>query len=160
MLRRILPVLAAAFSALAQSGAPANYDGPRPPKPDVPYLKHASTLVATDVAEAKEEHKKDDILYIVPGANATARTPLAAPVFLIQAEKIAPEQLQLFKLTSREGHREILFRPKRPPQPLRVEVTRIGQPNLFRIEVEDSLEAGEYSLSPNGSNTVFCFQVF
>src|ERR1039458_4935950 len=55
MLCRILWLgLAAAFAAAAQK-----YDGPRPPKPDVPYLKHADTLIPTEAVMAKEEKKKD-----------------------------------------------------------------------------------------------------
>lgn len=49
--------------------------------------------------------------------------------------------------------------PKRDVKPFRIELTRLGE-NFYRIEVEDSLEPGEYSLTPNGSNQVFCFQVF
>jgi hypothetical protein len=45
-------------------------------------------------------------------------------------------------------------------QPLRVEASRLDSAGLWKIEVIDSLESGEYSLSPEGSNQVFCFQVF
>jgi hypothetical protein len=38
-------------------------------------------------------------------------------------------------------------------------VTRLAS-DLYRIEVNESLEPGEYSLSPEGSNQVFCFEVF
>jgi len=38
-------------------------------------------------------------------------------------------------------------------------VTRLDS-DLYRIEVGESLEPGEYSLSPEGSSQVFCFQVF
>ena len=31
---------------------------------------------------------------------------------------------------------------------------------LYKIEVSDSLEPGEYTLTPEGSNQVFCFQVY
>ena len=31
---------------------------------------------------------------------------------------------------------------------------------LYRVEVNEVLENGEYSLSPRGSNQVFCFQVY
>ena len=156
MLRRMLPLLfAAAFAASAQK-----YSGPRPPKPDIPYLKHADTLVPTEASEAKEEHKKDDILYIISGANSTAKTPLASPIFLLQADKLVPDRLQLFKLDTKNGRREILFNPKRQSHAYHVEVTRLSSDNIYKLEVDDSLEAGEYSLSPEGSNQVFCFQVF
>jgi len=155
MLGRILWLsLAAAFAATAQK-----YDGPRPPKPDIPYLKHAANLIPTEAVTAKEEKKKDDILYVVDGANSSAKTPLASPIFLLQAAKLAPERLQLFKLDSKSDRREILFSPKHPPKAIRVEVTHLGS-DLYRIEVNESLEPGEYSLSPEGSKQVFCFQVF
>jgi len=31
---------------------------------------------------------------------------------------------------------------------------------LYRIDVVDSLADGEYALSPDGANDVFCFEVF
>jgi hypothetical protein len=32
--------------------------------------------------------------------------------------------------------------------------------HLYRIEVDEPLENGEYALSPNGDNRVFCFQIY
>ena len=157
MTRRTLFLgLAFAAAALAQQ-----YDGPRPPKPDVPYLKHADNLVPTEVAEAKEENRKDDILYIVPGASSTAKTPLASPILLIKADKIVPDKLQLYKLESKNGSREVLFshKKKQTAMPIRIDVTKISSDNIYKIEVNDSLDNGEYSLTPDGSNQVFCFQV-
>jgi hypothetical protein len=148
------------FGAFALA-AMQKYTGPRPPKADVPYLLHADNLVATEVAEAKEQPRKDDILYIVAGAGSPVKTPLASPILLLQAEKLDPGQLQLYKLDSRNGQREILFRKKKNnnPRPIRLETTRLGSDNLYRIEVDESLENGEYSLTPEGSNQVFCFAV-
>lgn len=151
----MLPLLVAAcFAASAQ-----NYDGPRPPKPDLPYLKHASNLVPTEAGNAKEESQKNAKLYIVDGAASPAKTPLASPIFIFKADKIAPEKFGLYKFDVKNGHREILFGAKKPPQPIRIEVSKIDK-DLYRIEVGDSLEPGEYSLSPEGSNQVFCFQVY
>jgi hypothetical protein len=156
MLRRtLLLVCAAVLTAAAQK-----YTGPRPPKPDLPYLKHAENLIPTEAADAKEEKKKDDVLYLIDGANSSAKTPLASPIFLFQAAKLVPDRLQLFKLDSRNGRREILFSSKHPPKAIRIEITRLSSDNLYKIEVDESLEPGEYSLSPEGSNQVFCFQVF
>jgi len=158
MLRRTLPLLFAVASAVYGQ----KYTGPRPPKPDIPYLKHADNLLSTEVAEAKEEKRKDDILYVVAGANSSARTPLASPIFLFQSDKLAPDKLQLYKLDNKNGRREILMSPKKRQgaMPIRMQVTRLSSDNLYQIEVEESLENGEYSLSPEGSNQVFCFQVF
>jgi hypothetical protein len=158
MLARILllPALCASL-VFAQK-----YDGLRPPKPDIPYLKHADALLATEVAQAKEEKRKDDTLYTIDGTNSTAKTPLASPIFLFQSDKIVADKLVLYKLDTKNGHREILFSPKKKQgaQPIRIEVTRLSSDNLYKLEVEDELENGEYSLSPEGSNQVFCFQVY
>jgi hypothetical protein len=156
MLRRLsILFLAALCAALAQK-----YSGPRPPKPDLPYLKHAENLLPTEATEAKEEKlKKGDLLYVVAGANSPAKTPLASPIFLFQSDKLAPDKLQLFRLETKSGRREILFGAKKQPQPIRLDVTRLDG-NLYRIEVNESLERGEYSITPEGSNQVFCFQVF
>lgn len=156
MLGRILWLsLAAVFAAAAQK-----YDGPRPPKPDLPYLKHAANLIPTEAVMAKEEKKKDDTIYVIDGANSSAKTPLAAPIFLMQADKLAPDKLALYKLEIKDGRREISFPAKKPPQAIRIVVTRLTSDGLWKIEVDESLDPGEYSLSPEGSDQTFCFQVF
>ncbi len=156
MLRRIVWLaLAVAFAASAQK-----YDGPAPPKPDLPYLKHGDTLIPTEAVEAKEEKKKDDTNYIIAGANSPVKTPLAAPIFLMKSDKLLPRNLQLFKFESKNGHRELLFPGKKPPQAIRIVVTKLSSDGVWKIEVDESLEPGEYSLSPSDSNQAFCFQVF
>ena len=147
---RYAPPSPALLAAAALSASAQKYDGPRPPKPDLPFLKHAQNLVPIDIAEAKEEHKKDDILYVIEGAEATARTPLASPIFLIQADKLVPDRLQLFRLTPRSGRREILFQPKKPPKPILMEVTRLTPDRLYKLEVEESLEPGEILAAARG----------
>ena len=125
------------------------------------YLKHAEILVPTEVLEAKEEKgKKDDLTYVVEGAASSARTPLASPILLLQAEKVEAAKLTLYKLESRNGRREITFSPMKQPKAIRVELTRLNTAKLYRLEVEESLEPGEYALSAEGSNQVFCFQVY
>lgn len=138
------------------------YSGPRPPKPDVPYLVHADNLVETEIAEASEEKRKDDLAYIVAGASSLVKTPLAGPIFLFLADKIVPEKLQLYRLEVKNGRREVFFSQKKRKQsarPMRLAIARVGE-GLFRIEVNETLANGEYSLSPDGSNQVFCFQVY
>jgi hypothetical protein len=155
MLRRIVPLLlAATFAVSAQK-----YDGPRPPKPDLPYLKHASTLVATEPGDAKEEKVKNDTTYSVAGTSSSARTPLASPIFIFQSSKITPEKFGLYKFDVVKGRREITFGPKKQPRPVHLEVKRLDK-DLYLLEAVESLEPGEYSLSPEGSNQVFCFQVY
>ena len=137
------------------------YSGPRPAKPDIPYLVHADNLVDTEVAEAKEEKKKDDITYVVTGASSPAKTPLAGPVFIFEAEKLSADKIQLYKFEVKNGRREVWFSHKGKPssRPRLLNVTSLGG-NLYKIEVDESLENGEYGLTPEDSNQVFCFKVF
>src|SRR5204863_4491379 len=126
---------------------------------DVPYGIHGENLGETGVAEAKEEKRKDDTAYVVAGAASTVRTPLAGPSFIMQADKLAPEKLQLYRFDVKNGHREVFFskKGKGSARPRRINVNPLGG-GLFKIEVAESLENGEYGLSPAGSNQVFCLQ--
>jgi hypothetical protein len=138
------------------------YTGPKPAKPDVLYLVHADNLVATDVATAKQDSKKNETQYTVDGSNATAKTPLAEPIFIMESDKIQPQSLELVKFEVKGGHREVTMSQRRTrggPKPLRLTVTRLDG-KLYRIEADEELENGQYGISPNGSNTVFCFEVY
>ncbi len=139
----------------------ADYKGPRPPKPDVPYLMHATSLIETEAAEATEETKKDDVTYVVAGASSAVKTPLSEPSFLFESDKLSPDRLELYRLEVRNGRREITMNQKKRkgPRPFRVLVNRLGD-RVYRIDVSERLENGEYSLSPSDSNRVFCFQVY
>lgn len=155
--RCLLPaLLALTFAAPA---FPQKYAGPRPPKTDVPYLLHANNLVETEAAEAREESRKDDRIYRVAGASSPAKTPLAGPIFLLRTEKLEPSRLELYRLDVRSGAREAVFSKKKKPRSIRLAVSRL-EDGLYRIEVDESLENGEYSITPADSNQVFCFQVY
>ena len=138
-----------------------DYSGPRPPKPDVLYLVHASSLVPTEVTEAQQEGKKDDTTYSVAGASSSARTPLAEPIFLLRSEKIKPDALELYRFEVKNGRRQLTLSRKRKDSsgPFHLSITKLDK-DLYRVEADEPLENGEYSLSPNGSNAVFCFQVY
>jgi hypothetical protein len=147
-----------AFAALYAQ----KYAGPRPSKADVPYLLHASSLFETDAGDATEEKRKDGTAFVVAGAAAKARTPMAEPIFIMESGKIVPERIQLYRMDVKNGHREVFipFKVRRDAgRPLRLTVTKLTG-NLFRIEAGETLEPGEYSLSPENSNQVFCFQVY
>jgi len=140
------------------------YTGPRPAKPDVPYLLHASNLVETEAASANEEKRKDDTAYVVNGETSTARTPLPEPIFLFESKAVSPDKLQLYKLTARNGKREVVFPPvnkrrKDASEPIHLTVKRVADA-LYRIEANQFLENGEYALTPEGSNQVYLFQVY
>jgi hypothetical protein len=149
-------VLLCAWPLLGQK-----YAGSPPAKPDLPYLMHADNLIPTESGEAKQDNRKGDVNYVIPGANSPVRTPLASPAFLILTDQLQADRLQLFKLQSKGGQREVLIRRRNKPvaRPIRLHVTGVGD-NLYKIEVDEILENGEYSLSPADSNLVFCFQVY
>ena len=153
-------LLLAASAAWPQAASRTKTGPPDPPKPDVPFIIHADTLLETEIGEAKEETRKDEQWYTIPGASASIRTPLAGPEFLFLSESIRPDKLQLFKLDSKGGRREVLVMRKKKPvvRPVVLSVFRVHD-KVYRIRVDDSLTAGEYSLSPDGSNAVFCFGV-
>lgn len=130
----------------------------KPPKPDVPYLKHADNLVAAEVVQAQEQKKKDESTFVIAGAESSAKTPLAMPIFLYHADKIPVDSLQLYRLDVKNGHREVTI-GKKGAEAINLQVTPL-EGKVYKIEVYNELEPGEYSLSPNNSNTAFCFQVF
>jgi hypothetical protein len=150
------------FASALLTQAQQKYTGPRPPKPDIVYLVHADNLIPTEVGDAKQESKKNETLYTIAGTSSPARTPLAEPIFIIESDKISAQSLELYKLDVKNGHREVTTVQKRTrggPRPVRVSVTRLDR-GLFRLEADEELENGQYALSPNGTNTVFCFEVY
>jgi len=156
-MRRCLPIVfLCALPLLAQK-----YSGPRPPKPDLPYLVHADNLVETESAVAAQEEHKGETTFTIQGANSKARTPLSSPVLLILTDQLQADKLQLYKLESKGGQRQILYNKKKKQvaRPIRLNVTRLDD-NLYKIEVDEILDNGEYSLTPPDSNQVFCFQVY
>jgi hypothetical protein len=157
-MRIFLLVLITAAVGFAQ-----RYTGPRPAKPDVVYLVHADNLVPTEAVEAKQEGgKRNELTYSIPGPAAPARTPLAEPIFLIESDKILPASLELYKAEVKGGRREVNMvqhRTRGGPRALRLSVTRLDG-KLYKIEADEELENGQYALSPQGSNTVFCFEVY
>src|SRR5262245_30355789 len=94
---------------LAAALAAQKYDGPRPDKPDYPYLLHASKLIPLDKDDGREDKRKDGTAYVTPGASAKARTPLAEPILLYETRSIPPEKLSLFRMEVKGGNREVFF---------------------------------------------------
>jgi hypothetical protein len=160
-MKPLIPLVALGLACSALGLAEEQYSGPRPPKPDIPYLLHADNLVETEVGEARQEQRgKNETSYAISGEASPARTPLAEPIFLFQSDKIPAESLQLFRLEVKKGNREVVI-AKNKGRPLHLSVLSLGG-RLYRIEVNEGLglENGEYSLSPENSNVVFCFQVY
>ena len=150
------------LAAVSLPGADDKYTGPRPPKPDIPYLMHADNLIETEVIEAKQEDRGKETLAWVPGVSSPVRTPLAEPIFLIDAQKIVPDKLELYKFDAKRDRREVVFPKKQSrdaPRPLRLMIKPL-EGKLYRIEANETLENGEYALSPDGSDQVFAFEVY
>jgi hypothetical protein len=160
-MRRLLMFLASVLIAAAVFAA-ERYNGPRPPKADVPYIVHADNLVETDAGEAKEEKRKDDTIAVLDGTTAKARTPIAEPMFLLKSEKILPDKMEAYKLLAKDGRREVIIgskKTKNVQRPIYLALTKLDD-RLYRIEVDEPLENGEYCLTPQGSNTTFAFSIY
>ncbi|HVT92526.1 MAG TPA: hypothetical protein VHD76_06745 [Bryobacteraceae bacterium] len=153
-------LLVAVVSSIALDAQ--DYAGPDPPKADMPYLLRAGALIPTEVQQAKEEkRKKNEVAFVIPGAASPVKTPMAAPMFIFLSDKIPADTLQLFRLEVNGSNRELSTGGKKKDQsmPLRLSVTQLHG-KLYRVEAYNSLDPGEYSLSPNSSNEAFCFSVY
>jgi hypothetical protein len=153
-----LLVLAAVFAASAL----AEDSEITPGKADVPYLLHAGSLVEMTGVQAGEEKKKNETTFFVPGTASTVRTPLAGPEFMLLSESLDPNVLRLYSFEVRNGRRQITFNEKKRkqnPVPIIVSVFPVSK-GLYKIRVDESLERGEYGLTPDDSNDVFCFAVY
>ena len=150
---------------LALLGAPLGaqqYDGPVPPKADVPYLLHADSLVEMEKSEARQEQRKKETAYVVTGAASPARTPLAEPIFILLSESLEPKRLKLYSMNVVNGSRETAFplkASKDTPRPRHLTYKKLDE-NLYWVETNEYLDNGEYCLTPDGSNDVFCFQIY
>ena len=153
MIRRLmlLSIAAVCFAAY-------EYKGGNPPKPDLPYLVHADNLIPTDAGEAKKESAKKSTTFYIEGAAASAKTPLPEPIFLIDAHSLDITHLNIFPFKVVNGRREFTINSK-GAAPLKKSVHRVRD-NLYVFEAAEALPAGQYALSPDGSDVVFCFEVF
>jgi hypothetical protein len=147
---------------LAGLASAQTYDGPRPPKKDMIYIVHANNLVPTETGNATQEGKKNDQVYTFPGTNSSARTPLAEPIFILDSDTIKPDSVELYRMDVRSGHREVKVTGgsrKSGNKALRLSVTKLDR-GLYKLEAAETLDPGQYSLSPSDSNHVFCFEVY
>jgi len=159
LFRLAIFILAATAGLWAQA---SKYDGPRPAKQDVPYLLHATNLIETETLQAKEESRKKEQAATIPGKTSPVRTPLAEPIFLFDSNKVTPEKLKMYRMEStKDGNREVVFpeNPKKNQRPVHLVVKKLSG-NLYRVEVDETLADGEYCLSPEGSSTVHCFEIY
>ncbi len=86
---------------------------------------------------------------------------MAEPIFIIDAQKSSPDRFELYKLEVKGGNREVTFSTRRRGgnRPLHLAVTPLGG-RLYKIEVDEPLENGQYALSPSGDNRAFCFEIY
>jgi hypothetical protein len=141
------------FLSMGWLSCQEKYDGPVPPKSDVPYLLQAKKLTEIEIGQAREERRKDGPVHVVAGPSSSTRTPLPEPIFILDARQLQPEKIELFLLEVKDGNREV------SAQPLHLRVTPLRD-HLFKIEPSEMLEAGEYALTPGGNNRIFCFEVY
>jgi hypothetical protein len=142
--------------------AQGKYDGPRPEKADLPYILHARTLIETEPLQATQSEERRMTVYTVAGATSPARTPVPEPIFIFRSERINADRLSLYKMDVERGNRLIKF-PERPgknsPKPVFLMITPLEK-SLFKVEVNEPIPDGEYCLTPDGENTVFCFTTY
>ena len=140
-----------------------SYDGPRPVKADVPYLLEAGRLTEVESSEAQQKDEKDAVVYTVPGSTSPTRTPMPEPIFLFKSDRINPERLSLYRMESKGGNRVISIstrgKAKSSQKPVFLMVNRL-EAGLYRVEVNEYIENGEYCLTPEGSNKTFCFTTY
>jgi len=138
------------------------YTGPRPPKADVPYLLHADNLVETEVGNAGNDQRKETTFAVIKGANSPVKTPLSEPVFIIRTDRLQADRFECYRLESKGGNREVVIGHKKGKglgRPVFLAVTRL-EDRLYKIEVDEPLENGEYTLTPQGSDTTFSFAIY
>ena len=154
--------IAFAFVIAGLLAAAEKYNGPVPPKPDIPYLVHGSNLIETEVTQAREENHKNDTNFVISGASSPARTPLAEPVFIIDSRQVSPQSFELYRLDVKGGNREVSMNSSRRrggSRALHLAVKPLSG-RLYRVDVDEPLENGEYALSSNGDNRAFCFEIY
>jgi hypothetical protein len=154
--------IALALLMAASGFAAEKYTGPRPPKADVPYLMHADNLIETEIGKAKSDERKDTVVAMVPGASSPVKTPLAEPIFLIKTDKLSVDKIAAYRMEVKNGQREVVVNAKKLKNmkaPIHLQITKLDD-RLYRVEVDEPLENGEYSLSPDGSDETFSFQIY
>jgi hypothetical protein len=154
-MRRALTLFVLSIGLLAQT----KYTGAKPDKKDVPYLVHAATLVQTEIVHSTPKEDGGHTVWSLPGESSLAKTPLALPIFLIDAGTLAPLKLRLYAFEPKNGRRELTLGRDVDADPILLTVANVSG-TLFRIELVNEVPNGEYGLTIPGSNQFFCFSVF
>ena len=156
-MRRALTGMVLALALAAQTKKPL----PKPDKKDVLYIVHAATLVQTEVVRPVPKDAGDSTTWSIPGESSLAKTPLALPIFTIDAASLAPEKLQLYQFDIKGAHRELTLKKRgvSEAEPVLITISNISG-TLYRVETVNELPNGEYGFTIPGSNQFFCFNVF
>jgi len=156
-MRRALTGLVLALCLSAQTKKPL----PKPDKKDVVYIVHAATLVQTEIMRPAPKDNGDSTTWSIPGEASLAKTPLALPIFTIDAGSLAPEKLRLYQFEQKGAHRELTLKKRSAgePEPVLITISNIAG-SLYRIETVNEIPNGEYGFTIPGSNQFFCFTVF
>jgi hypothetical protein len=113
------------------------------------------------VQKASQTNSKEGQVFFVSGVTSPVRTPLAEPIFLFSPDYFRAEQLGLFRFEVRNGRREVVISGKHKRDDaegvFHLSLRRLEE-DLFRIEVSDMLNPGEYALSPEGDTLRFASQ--
>ena len=152
--------IALAFVIAGSLAAADKYAGPGAAQARHSLPAPCVVLVETEVANAQQGKKADQ--YTISGASSPARTPLAEPIFIIDARQIQPETFELYRLDVKGGNREVSLSSNRRrggSRALHLAVKPLGG-HLFRVEVDEALENGEYALSPSNDNRAYCFEIY
>ena len=138
---------------------------PDPPKADMVYLLLADNLVPTEALEAQSDFKNkgkknEESTHYVPGEHSSAKTPLTSPIFVFKRGNLSPEAMQVFGFEIKNGRREVTFSKKKSNKPFTLTIIPTANESVVRMEVDQNLPPGEYAVTPNGSEQVFCFAVY
>lgn len=87
------------------------------------------------------------------------KTPLASPIFIFKAGELNPVAFQVLPLTVVNGQRETSVPAAKNTQIFTLTVKKLAG-NSYRLEVNESLPAGEYAMVPGASHRAFCFAVY
>ena len=142
------------------------YDGPRPRKKDVLYVVHADNLTGDGGGNGKPNLRISDVNHLFgPGAASASSHTTGRAHLLMAPDENHPGQLGVCidSMSGTAGERFCITGKKRRlslKQFSRHLSLRSLEHGLTRIEASEPLDPGEYSISPEGSNTAFCFSVY
>src|ERR1035437_9191913 len=108
MRRALTGIVLLAIALAAQTKKPL----PKPHRKDALYIVHAATLVQTEIVRPAPKDTGDSTTWSIPGESSLAKTPLALPIFTIDAATVTPEKLQLYQFEIKGAHRELTLKKR------------------------------------------------